>query len=200
MNFYLKSVLTLFVALATIALTIWLFLSIKKDVKASRTNKTVRTIIKSICCVIAGLSIIPLLLYSYPFDISVNFEQIDEVITEEDMQCIEGKEWSCDYHVEHFSLFAGNYTVDSYHGAPVAVDASGFDYSKYTYMFSFERKVEKLSYQVWNTKNSIGIIDFGTDTKWGTAKLSEERYEGKIFVYRFPKKAIDNKQNTKYAD
>ena len=56
-----------------------------------------------------------------------------------------------------------------------------------------------MSYYVWDNKGP-GIVDLGTANKWGTAVLSDEKYENKIFVYRFPRVAIDNIYGTKYEN
>ena len=119
----------------------------------------------------------------------------------EEIDLPEELSWYCVYHIDFFP-FLNDCSEDSYWGLPIEKVKEGypeFDLDKYTYLFSFERKVEKLSYYVWDHKGP-GIVDLGTANKWGTAVLSDETYENKIFIYRFPKVAVDNKNTTKYRD
>lgn len=139
---------------------------------------------------------VPLSMYSWPFDIEVDFEKIAQ-LQEPGKIHVDGDEaWFCIYDIKYF----GELSEASYWGFPIinTVDEIPvLDLDKYTYMISFEREVTKLTYNVWDNKGPA-IVDFGISTKWGKAELSDDISEGTVYIYRMPKIAVDNIKGTKY--
>lgn len=160
-----------------------------------------RSRMECICVLILTIAVVcimfPVSLYVWPFPISVKLEEVAQMTATEDISIPEERSWYCVYDIRYF----GNASEESYCGLPNCQTNEEYptmDFDRYTYLISFEREVLELSYYVWDNKGP-GIIDFGTSTKWGTAELSEEISEGIIYIYRFPKMAIDNIAVTKYA-
>ena len=192
----------MFVRNAIITLVIVVFLFVFLAYLINRLNKREHMRIGTILAIIVVLGLVCILIpYSWPFPISVKLSEYAELTSLKEFHVAES--WHCVYHIPLMRGFMEeDLSEDSYWGIPIIEVVEGypeFDFYKYTYLFSFERKVEKLSYYVWDNKGP-GIVDLGTANKWGTAVLSEEIYKNKIFVYRLPRIAIDNIKGTKYED
>ncbi len=190
---------TFFVLLIILALGIFITLECLDVIKWTKHFSRFVLVRKITAIVLLVVIAIPFLRYAWPFNISVEFEEFAQLKSKEQIISVdENDDWYCIYDIGWFS----EYSNTSYWGWPRYEVEGGYpelELDKYTYLISFERKVISLSYNVWDCKEPP-IVDLGKSTKWGTAVLSDEITPNVIYVYRFPKKAIDNINVTKYAD
>lgn len=192
MSHFHRAQITFLVLLLLLVLLVYLCKALIKGIKKGSSGR--------ICTGIAILLvlgvIIPVARYSYPYPISVHLEEVAQVKLTEKVANPDHQSWYCIYNIPLFGEFCEN----SYWGLPtcqIEGEYPPMDFSRYTYLLSFEREVKGLRYHEWDNKGPE-IVDWGTSAKWGSAELSEEITEGIIFIYRFPKQAIDNIAVTKY--
>lgn len=146
-----------------------------------------------IVCVLILLMIVP---YVNPNTISVPFEQI---------ACVELKsgtlyghhDWHTIYEMDYFLFKVSDSAYYKYPNLPsYEGEFAEMDTSKYTYVYTFGAPLESLYYEVWDCEG-VPILDFGLSTKWGKAKLSSPVKDNKVYMYRIPKMAIANEENTR---
>lgn len=187
---------TLLVLMAVFSIFLLLIKTLNSVIK--HKDGTMITAIIVALVVITVLASIPLSLYSWPFPISIKTEEVARVTATQDISRPYEESWYCVYDVQYFG--SEELSESSYCGiptCPIVGEYPPMDFDRYTYLFSFEREVTEITYYVWDNKGP-GIVDLGTATKWGTAKISDEVNKGIIYIYRLPKMAIDNIHVTKY--
>ena len=104
------------------------------------------------------------------------------------------------------------YEVSPYPGFPAMRSEWGFvpkaaadmplDTKKYTYLFSYGYEVESVTYNMWDLIpwDPVPILDLGSGRRWAKIQYKEEFHEGKLYIYRLDKKALENIYESKYAD
>lgn len=133
--------------------------------------------------------------YSRVTDVNVKLEKVSEITVTDEFT---GEYWYCIYKISHPLLSS---PMESYntHFPNVKTNESfpDTDFTKYTYLISRGYEVKKLSYNVWDL-HGTPVLDFGLATKWGEVEYGDELDTEKLYIYRFPKRAIDNIELTDY--
>ncbi|MBQ9544956.1 MAG: hypothetical protein IJV00_07510 [Clostridia bacterium] len=135
--------------------------------------------------------------YSWPYDITVKPEKVAEIRSPEKLST-DTDGWYCVYSID--GLFGTS--RDSYRALPQIRTESGFpemDLDRYTYLFSFGKEISALKYNVWDSLDKAPF-DLGMSGKWARADFSGEVSEYTVYVYRFPRAAVDNAAGTKYEE
>ncbi len=185
----------LIVCVAVICFAIW------RIIKTRSIGR--RVLLVLLCFLMVGVFLVDVLSF-YPFDITISLEKIAETEVQRDLDYYENDEID-----DHSQLVKGKsisrqwwciYDGPTYSSLPS--DFKGkveIDLNKYTYVVSLEREIEKLTV---NVKDHRGDTQIGAllDIKYCKAKLSEEKTEGKIYVYRCRKIRMDNPFLTKMWD
>lgn len=191
MSNQLKSVFVILSILILIALLLFIIRSICKSVHPSIIS-IVASCVLSLAIVVSIFALFP---YTRITDVTVELEKVAEIPV---MNEFSDPYWYCMYEIS-YPFLPGS--IDSYSTQfPFVENKEPFpkvDFTKYTYLISRGYEVKKLSYNVWDC-HGTPILDFGLSTKWGTVAYENELDEHKLYIYRFPKKAVDNIACTDY--
>ena len=198
---YVKS---LFVLLFFIAIITGAFFLIRWGLKKTMALRIAVIVLSALVLVIITVG---LGRYAYPFDIDCKLELLMTVDTGRQLEYIpeggaENYEQTSAYNTQDVQWwgvysFDGN-TISSYRGFPEEITGKiqNLDLEHYTYIISCEKKIDKLTYNVWEGRGFI------PDHHWGKAILSENKDPGKIYVYRMHKNykyhCVDNVVSTKW--
>lgn len=191
-----KGFVVLGAAVFLIVLFVFLVWRTVLSIKNQKKLSTVKLAFFSLIVLVLVVSIVP---YARPYDITIEPERIASVKVLEKVNFEKdfSSSWYCVYKID--GLFG---TEESYRGLvpQVAVEPvfPEMDLDRYTYLYSLGREVKELYYNVWDSRGKAPF-DLGTTNKWGKVTFSDGYAEDLIYVYRFPKVAVDNIIGTKYA-
>ena len=200
-----RIILSLIVLVLLLILTVSIVLLIRRAVIK-------KTAISIIIAVMSTIIITPIIVlyasYAYPFDVYVDIEFVDAIELKSTNKVSNDKrDWYClyDYQSSFIDLMASEeLLLDNGAGGTkftfleVSGECPKADFDRYTYLVSKGYEVKSLKYNVWDCKGPP-LCDLNLGPKWGIAELSQN-YDSKIYIYRFPKKAINNPEGTKYEE
>ncbi len=202
MNTVLKSLIMLFFVLSLCAVAVFL---VTISLKCLKNKRICRGIILFVVVSIILCLAVPLFYYTWPFDIHVKYELVGDYRMVDEREVRPGEEWYCVYRIGGNSTVWREYTNDvidqSVWGPPTyPIEGSlpDYDFSQYSYVFSFGYQIEEISYTVWDSYADFPF-NFGFAEKLCRASLSESYYERTMFVYRLPRQAIQNIDITRFG-
>ena len=127
--------------------------------------------------------------YTYPFEQTVELELYATLEIDQEHTLSRPQDWHAAY--EKYGIHAGSLWFDAdmenqeYY---LGFRWPDMDFEHHTYIISYGKTVESLSYNVWET------IDYMLQkgVKVGHAELGEEFHPNTVFVYEIKKMRIDN--------
>lgn len=148
--------------------------------------------------------------YVIPWDRKVSLELVSEITTTEEFDC----SWYCIYDYEvntpgiNLVKWLANEKQDFRVSSecdhlPDVIKNDGYvelDLDHYSYLIVFGSEAEKLTWNAWDTWDSPLL--FGAGRKWGTLTCrgdSSDFDPHKIYIYKFPHEAIENRDVIKWA-
>lgn len=184
------------VIILIIVFLFWIFINNIIHMITKMKNPKKAEIIKRILInTISVIMIIMMFPYCMPFNINVKFEEI---------ACVELKEGTFEEDDEWYSIYNINYgpikvSDDAYFKYPNIPPYNGefaeIDTSKYTYIYTIGAPLKEIQYNVWDCEG-IPVLDFGLSTKWGRVVFGVDEEDNKVYMYRIPRIAIANEENT----
>lgn len=180
MGIVIKSIVVIIVIAILFSIAVWLAFS------AFRTKRHITG--KLLCCALFVLILAFLVPYADPREKNVDLQLycVLEAATQTDNRPIDALEWYAIY--ESFGLG----TESRFNRETVPnVQWRDLDLGKHTYIVSFGREIDHLSYNIWDSKLPA-ILDLGSSYKVGHVQFSSEIDSSKIYVYEIDHLRIDH--------
>lgn len=153
-----------------------------------------RLAVTAICFVLSFVMTIPFFIYLFPQK-SLDVEFVTSVSIAESAGETNAKEfWYCSYSID---VLPGVNLSETNH--PDIIQSNDLDYDRYTYLFSYGYEINNLQYNLWDIyPQDKPIIDFGNSRHFAKVSTKGNYQEGKLFVYRLKKVAVQNIYYTKF--
>ena len=187
-----KSLLVLLLILLVVVYNVLLIIKFIFKYKQHELKKSF--VIKFTCFFIASLLFVFAFGdYVYPFERELHPVCIEEITlpAKHEFDYPGQKYWHGAY--EKYGLYADSFNFDSSEKVDhvYGFEWPDMDFKHYSYVITYGQKIEKLTYNVWDT------IDhpIRTGAKIGHMTLDEEFYPNKIFVYQILKMRLDHDLN-----
>jgi hypothetical protein len=124
--------------------------------------------------------------YVYPFERTVDVELVTEIELDEPLTEYWVDSWQAFY--EGYGLYAASYSIVArFEGRRLDFELPEMNLEKYTYVVTYGKKIEKLTYNAWDTI----YAPIRTGAKKGNIQFYEE-FDHKVYVYKLKKMRIDN--------
>ena len=180
----MKNILCSFFVVLFVALLIALLIFIVQKIVKSIKKKRFGTLVNIVLIIPILLTIMFFSNYMYPFQREVQLEEIyrfdDAVILDKTLP------WHSIYKAYGIGIDS---RFDVIYASNIDIEEE-LDFDNYTYIISYGKPIEKLSYNIWDCKGTP-ILDLGTSALNGYAQYGVADEEPCVYVYRIKRMRID---------